>query len=604
MPKPPIKGGAEAQSQPRPAPLNPRITRSATATQAVANGKPISQQSTTANELITNVQNRKDKSAEANDVAAPEGRRIVTTSVALLQPIVDALNKMLDGEDTPERIIDGIFSYVRGAEKTERATRERLEIQMEVSALRKAFKADIGKLQENLTVQLNGITSITNVTLESTEKVLKVSEEVKGSANDIINKLGNVTNVADKIAVTTQSYRDVLVAGQTSAPKASVDPKILGDMDCRAKQILVDIFDEEGNNTLEKSLTELIAKANEALDNMSDAGKPEKVKVETALKTKRNAVLLTLNSKEAAAWVREAGNEETFANAFSKGAHIREREYILVAPRVPLTFEPENPSHLREIEEANSLPSRVIRKARWIKPTERRRAGQTQAHATLTVTSVDVANKLIKDGIGICSRLIRPTKQKQEPIQCMKCRRWGHFADKCLESEDTCGTCGEKHHTNACTNSSKTHCVSCNANSHTSWDRLCPEFIRRCAAIDERNPVNSMPFFPTEQDWTLACDHRPSRIPLEERFPAKFAVNSLPVLGQRLRQHRKGPNNAGKHMSNNPNLIPVPEKIRYGTKEPGELADVEEGIPDWMREPIPERGHAEGDVIQQSESWN
>jgi len=205
--------------------------------------------------------------------------------------------------------------------------------------------------------------------------------------------------------------------------KASTDPKALGDMDCRAKQLLVDIYGDEGNATLEKSLTELIAKANEVLDGMSDADKLGKVKVKAVLKTKKNAILLMLNSKEAADWIREVGNEETFADTFSKGAHIRDREYILVVPRVPLTFKPENQLHLREIEKANSLPTRIIHKARWIKPAACRQAGQTHAHAILTIASVNIANKLIKDGLGICSSLIRPTKQKQEPIQCMKYRR-------------------------------------------------------------------------------------------------------------------------------------------------------------------------------------
>jgi hypothetical protein len=88
-----------------------------------------------------------------------------------------------------------------------------------------------------------------------------------------------------------------------------------------------------------------------------------------------------------------------------------------------------------------------------------------------------------------------------------------------------------------------------------------------------------MPFFPAEQDWTLALDHRPSRIPLDERFPAKFVVNSLLVLDPRVRQCRKGPNNVGKPTPNNPNLIPVPGKNRFSNKEPGELANDREGIP-------------------------
>jgi hypothetical protein len=192
-------------------------------------------------------------------------------------------------------------------------------------------------------------------------------EELKGKSNIILNRIGKVTSVTDKITDNTQSYRDTLMTRQPPMYKASIDPKILSNIDQKAKQILVDIFDEEGANTLEKSLTELIAKANKVLDGMSDADKLAVVKVEAMLKIQKNAILLMLNSKEVAHWVREVGNEETFTNAFSKEVHIREWEYSLIAPRVPLTFKPDNLAHLREIEKANLLPVHIIHRVRWIK---------------------------------------------------------------------------------------------------------------------------------------------------------------------------------------------------------------------------------------------
>jgi hypothetical protein len=60
----------------------------------------------------------------------------------------------------------------------------------------------------------------------------------------------------------------------------------------------------------------------------------------------------------------------------------------------------------------------------------------------------------------------------------------------------------------------------------------------------------------------------------------------------------------GKLAPNNPNRIPIPEKNRYGHKELGELANDEEGIPLWVREPMLPLGNTEGDVTQQNQSWN
>jgi len=62
------------------------------------------------------------------------------------------------------------------------------------------------------------------------------------------------------------------------------------------------------------------------------------------------------------------------------------------------------------------LREHTICKVRWIKPIRRRRVGQMHVFTILSITSVDCANILIRDGLIICNTRIRPTKQKFEPI--------------------------------------------------------------------------------------------------------------------------------------------------------------------------------------------
>ena len=582
--------------QPKPPTSNPRVTRSAT--QAISSIKSPTQQGG------INTITIKPRKAEFTQAQL---QKTVTTSIGLLQPIAGALNKALAGETTPSQLIEEIIAYINESESSSKGEKQKPEAQAEAAALYKAIRKDLVSMHESLSVKINGITGTTNVILETTEKTFKAAEDLKSGTNELIDKMGNVTTVTDKIANTTQSYRDVLVARQVPNHMTSVDPKVLGDMERRAKQILVDVFDTEGANTLGRSLVEQVDKANEVISKMTDADKPVKAKVMSANITKKGAVLLTLDSKETAIWLREPGNEIAFADSFAKGAHIRAREYSLVAPSIPLTFEPENTTHLREIEEVNNLPSRVIRKARWIKPISRRRPGQTHAFAILSVASVDTANKLIKDGVVICGGLIRPTKQKQEPAQCMKCRRWGHFAAYCPEASDTCGTCGGNHRTSNCESKEKLHCVSCGDNTHASWDRACPEFTRRCAVLDERNPNNSMPFFPTDEDWTLVS--RPGRIPLADRFPAAYAVNSLPgsnpKAGQTF-QRRATTHRATKNTRENPNHIPLPARNSGAPREAGEISEFNGG-PSWMREPAnysQQVYRKEGEPIKDVTGWD
>jgi hypothetical protein len=170
MPKPFNRGGPESQAQPKPA----HHTRSVTHT--TANGKPNSQQSTLRVTIAKDQQKVDPIAAEANDVATTANAEVTTTSIATLQPIVEGLNKILNGEESPECVIKGIFKYIRKLEKTEKEDEERCKIQMEVSALRKGINKDVGSLHDSLMDQLNYITSALDVTRETLKKPSKLQK--------------------------------------------------------------------------------------------------------------------------------------------------------------------------------------------------------------------------------------------------------------------------------------------------------------------------------------------------------------------------------------------------------------------------------------------
>ena len=577
MPKPPPKGD---DIEARLATGRARATRAATA--ALAANSTVAQPKTTKDDANAT------KTAESRTQQNVQGIDIAQTDDPL-RIIESVLAGVLDTErleDSTRTIIGGLLMFVRDTETMERKKAGAVEAQTEASTFRKLLKHDLGKIYEALSVQLNGILDTASAALEGTDKLQKEAAKTIDIIKDVQGKVGMVNEATVKIASTTQTYSSVLASKATTTNRVNADPRVIGDQERKARQILVKLFDEEGNNTLDKSLNDLLIKANKALDDISDRDKPTEVKAVAVLKTRKGGIVLTLNSKEAANWIREPKHEIAFTDAFAKNSHIKEREYNLIVPRIPITFDPQNEKHIREVEEVNRLKNQVIRKARWIKPTERRRPDQTHAYAIFTLLSADSANELIKEGLRICGTIVRPMKQKQEPMQCMKCRHWGHFANECKEERNTCGTCGENHRTNVCANRSKVHCASCNVNTHTSWNRKCPEFGRRSAIMDERNPGNSMPYFPTEKDWTL--ETRPTRIPTDERFPAKFAVNSLPIGGAKRANAITG--NTGnkdntlppqvprkrvaKHMyksgAENPNRIPIASGSKSGNGKEGD----------------------------------
>jgi hypothetical protein len=205
-----------------------------------------------------------------------------------------------------------------------------------------------------------------------------------------------------------------------------------------------------------------------------------------------------------------------------------------MVPRIPLTFNPSNAAHLREVEEVNRMGPKMIKKARWIKPEYRHTPGQSCAHTIFTISSITDANQLLKDRIYVCNVHTFPKKLKYEPKQCMKCHKWGHYAVECRAQTDMCSTCRGQHKTNKCKADNKKYCVSCRLDTHMSWDRNCLEFLHKCDEYSSYHPENNLIYFPTDKDWTTST--RPAQIPLEHKFPSQYTVGSLPMPNRKEHQ--------------------------------------------------------------------
>jgi len=87
--------------------------------------------------------------------------------------------------------------------------------------------------------------------------------------------------------------------------------------------------------------------------------------------------------------------------------------------------------------------------------------------------------------------------------------------------------------TQDCEDPNKRHCVTCRSDDHSSWDWTCPEFLRKSEHFDKMHPKNALTYFPTEESWTLNA--RPESVPLDDRFPSRHAVGSLPLASQMVR---------------------------------------------------------------------
>ncbi len=100
-------------------------------------------------------------------------------------------------------------------------------MQPEVSTTHAELKQNIVKLQEMLSTQIENVQAATSTALKNTIKTLTDTKDLKEAARDTASKVGKVNDAADKIATTTQSYRDALAQSPAAIDKNRLDPKVL-----------------------------------------------------------------------------------------------------------------------------------------------------------------------------------------------------------------------------------------------------------------------------------------------------------------------------------------------------------------------------------------
>jgi len=261
MSKIPPKVGVSTPPASRPHPVGsgqPQ-TRAVTAAKAANNiiEQPVAQTGTSIRGVVTH----------PSPVAAQPGSTD-TSQPSTYYVIAETLAAVIKSSklDAPTKIsMEKVIKIAREA-KIKEDTREISGGEhRKVSATYNAVRADLVKLHKTLENQIQQVQKSCNTIIENTSKVMKGVEETKTGTKDLACRVNKVTNATDKIALDNNSYRDALISKPTLSNRDSTDPRILSDMDRKAKQILVDIYDKDESNILTKSLTSIIDKANKAI---------------------------------------------------------------------------------------------------------------------------------------------------------------------------------------------------------------------------------------------------------------------------------------------------------------------------------------------------
>jgi hypothetical protein len=218
-------------------------------------------------------------------------------------------------------------------------------------------------------------------------------------------------------------------------------------------------------------------------------------------------LLIEMDNDRAANWMKNTKNAENFCKTIGPNAKFKIKTYSLITYNVPISMDPDNNAHIEEIQEVNQLERGTIKWARWVKPITRRSRGQRSAHLIPSFTDTSAANHVLVSGLTICHHRIRIDKVKKEPIHCLKCQKWNHYARECPAEHNTCSNCAGPHRSAQCQDPSKRRCISCDTDNHASWSRECGTFLRKVNECNCQHPENALPFIPSSEPWTWTTGH-------------------------------------------------------------------------------------------------
>lgn len=200
-----------------------------------------------------------------------------------------------------------------------------------------------------------------------------------------------------------------------------------------------------------KDLTEaqLVAKASTTLELMLEKGieAPKDLTSILARCLLQGGILYELDSKILAEWFNIPSNHSNFFKYYASNVTIREQSFHILMENVPITFVPDSPAAITDIENKAGFKARTISKARYIKPIARCQLNQRMAHVAITLSSKASANQAIKTGLVIVGKKVYRCKLLPEPAHCLKCHSFegAHIAANCTQKHDMCGTCGDQH---------------------------------------------------------------------------------------------------------------------------------------------------------------
>ncbi|KAI6133916.1 hypothetical protein EV401DRAFT_2177205 [Pisolithus croceorrhizus] len=168
----------------------------------------------------------------------------------------------------------------------------------------------------------------------------------------------------------------------------------------KERQILLDPDPDHPRLANGKTKEDLVKSLQAALEATETPNSP-KLQLRSLTCLQNQGIVLKMNSKEAAEWIKNPLNRVTFLEKLRGKTRVKDRLFHIIIPFFPILADITDTSTLRNIEQENDIPDQAIAHTKWIKDPTKWGMQQWVAHVIFAMTSPAATNKLLKDGLYV-----------------------------------------------------------------------------------------------------------------------------------------------------------------------------------------------------------
>ncbi|KAF8503954.1 hypothetical protein JB92DRAFT_3123191 [Gautieria morchelliformis] len=227
---------------------------------------------------------------------------------------------------------------------------------------RAVSKALLQYIEDSLALVLTKLDSTVEAVRGATDTAKSSAEEV----NLAVEEICSVERIRSEIREEAEKGTTYAAALKGNVPLSHLNNLARARARARECQILIDRDPRVEHNALtELTEQELVAKANEALEQLEGDTQGTEVTFIGAKILANGGIVYELGNPTAASWVQQ--NKARFAEKLGGTSVVKERAASVLVEYVPVTHALEAMGELKKIERDSKLPSNTLISTRWIK---------------------------------------------------------------------------------------------------------------------------------------------------------------------------------------------------------------------------------------------